>query len=154
MGRIPADQSVFHAIADPTRRAILDLLRDGEMTVTALMDGVSPRGKAPGTIPSRTRRRPGAARSHKRPPRMPAISQSAFSQHLAVLRRAGLVAARKSGRQRVYAFTPTPLREVMDWITTYDRFWTDRLDRLGRYLDAHAGQPRPATPGTHPEQRT
>ena len=90
MGRIAADASVFHAIADPTRRAILDLLREGERTVSEMMD-VLLRG----------------ARK---------VTQSAFSQHLAVLRSAGLVAAEKKGRHRVYSFRAAPLTEVADWI--------------------------------------
>jgi DNA-binding transcriptional ArsR family regulator len=71
-------------------------------------------------------------------------SQSALSQHLAVLRRARLVRCRKDGRLRLYRVEPAPLREVVDWVAHFDRFWTDRLDRLGRFLDASAGRRRNA----------
>lgn len=145
MARAAADHSVFHAIADPTRRRILDVLRDGERTVTDLMQvaggGPVAAGRARTAAPrrpARGHRRGGEARAERR------ISQPAFSQHLAVLRRAGLVAARKSGRARVYSFRPEPLRQVLDWIAAYDRFWTDRLGRLGEYLDREDPRPRQA----------
>jgi DNA-binding transcriptional ArsR family regulator len=64
------------------------------------------------------------------------VTQSAFSQHLAVLRGAGLVRAEKDGRHRVYSFNAAPLTDVVDWIVAYDRFWSGKLDNLGRYLDA------------------
>lgn len=112
-----ADASVFHAIADPTRRAILDLLREGDKTVSAMLEAMG--------------------RAYR-------LTQSAFSQHLGVLRRAGLVASRKEGRTRVYSFRPKPLTEVVDWIVAYDRFWSEKLDNLGRYLDRkHPREPRP-----------
>lgn len=139
MARAAADSSVFHAIADPTRRAILDLLRHGEQTVSDLMEKLPP-------PPSRAARPHGAARSarplrspsRRRSAAPPRISQSAFSQHLAVLRSAGLVESHKSGRLRVYSIRPAPLRQVVDWIALYDAFWTDRLDRLGAFLDRDA----------------
>lgn len=149
MARVAADSSVFHAIADPTRRAILDLLRDGEQTVTTLMDRVSPPTSPAAGKPSRrprtagrTPRRRGAAASVT-----PRISQSAFSQHLAVLRGAGLVDSHKSGRTRVYALRPAPLRQVVDWIALYDAFWTEKLDQLGDYLDRGHSAPSPPRGG-------
>jgi len=47
------------------------------------------------------------------------LKQSAFSQHLAVLRRAGLVTMRKDGRRRLYSFRAEHLREVADWISEF-----------------------------------
>lgn len=44
------------------------------------------------------------------------MSQPALSQHLRVLRDAGLVRVRRQGRMRVYSADPTPLREVSDWV--------------------------------------
>lgn len=70
----------------------------------------------------------------KRPKRPKELTQSAFSQHLAVLRRAGLVEERRSGRHRIYRVKPGPLREVVDWIDIFDKFWTDKLTKLGDYL--------------------
>ncbi len=96
--------SVFHAIADPTRRRILDLLADREMAATAIAEPF-------------------------------AMSQPAVSQHLKVLREAGLVTQKKAGRQRLYKLEPEKLRQVYDWVAHYERFWTDRLSKLGAYLD-------------------
>ncbi|MCA9243900.1 MAG: winged helix-turn-helix transcriptional regulator [Phycisphaerales bacterium] len=103
------DSPVYGAVADPTRRAILDLLRTGEKTVNALLAGFS-------------------------------MTQSALSQHLAVLRKAGLVTFRKAGRQRFYALSATPLRDVSDWLAHYQRFWDKNLERLGDYLEREHGR--------------
>lgn len=100
--------TVYQAIADPTRRAILEMLRDGERSVSALLACFR-------------------------------MSQPALSQHLGVLRRAGLVKNRKAGRRRLYALTPEPLRQVDEWVSVFDAFWTRKLGDLGRYLDAQQG---------------
>lgn len=63
------------------------------------------------------------------------MTLSAVSQHLAILRDAGLVSQRKDGRQRLYRLEPEPLRAVADWVSFYEPFWNDRLHRLGRYLE-------------------
>jgi DNA-binding transcriptional ArsR family regulator len=109
MSRAAADASVFHAIADPTRRAILDALRNGEQAVSELL----------------------------RPFQM---TQSALSQHLAVLLRARLVKQRKEGRKRLYSVNAAPLLEVSDWVAEYDKFWTQKLDNLGMYLERQRGK--------------
>ena len=66
------------------------------------------------------------------------MTLSAVSQHLAILREAGLVSQRKEGRQRLYSLNPEPLRAVSDWLEFYEPFWKGRLDRLGHYLDEQA----------------
>lgn len=111
MSRAAADATVFSAIADPTRRAILWSLRDGARSVSELMEPLD-------------------------------IGQSAFSQHLAVLRRAGLVTAARAGRRQIYSVNPEPLFEVCCWIRYFDQFWTERLDRLGDFLDRKARKRR------------
>ena len=63
------------------------------------------------------------------------ISQPAVSQHLRVLREAGLVAERREGRRRMYALRAEGLREVYDWAAHYERFWSEKLDALGVWLD-------------------
>ncbi|RHW26115.1 ArsR family transcriptional regulator [Nocardioides immobilis] len=55
------------------------------------------------------------------------VTRSAISQHLLLLAEAGLVAAEKVGRQRIYRVVPEGLRALQAEI---DRFWTDELDRL------------------------
>ena len=62
------------------------------------------------------------------------LSYSLVSQHLQVLRDAGTVDRRAVGRRRLYRLNATPLRTVHDWTATYERFWSERLDRLERQL--------------------
>lgn len=66
------------------------------------------------------------------------ISQSAISQHLAALKRAGLVAERREGRNAYYRLAPAGLRPLVDWIELMDRqrsFWLEKLDRLKSTLN-------------------
>ena len=101
-----AEDRVFHALADPSRRAIfasLAGLAGGEAAVKDL-----------------------TARF--------AISQPAVSQHLATLRRAGLVRGRREGRLVYYRVEPRGLQPLVDWIAHYRDFWTERADRLERLL--------------------
>jgi DNA-binding transcriptional ArsR family regulator len=62
------------------------------------------------------------------------LSYSATSQHLAILRRAGLVSSEAQGQRRIYELRPTALREVYDWSRRYSEFWRGRLDALGDLL--------------------
>lgn len=104
MSRRPATLDVFRAIADPTRRRILDLLDHEEQPVTDL------------------------AREFD-------VTLSAISQHLSILRHAGLVSERQIGRNRLYSLNATALKEVSDWIVRYERFWQERLETLGDELE-------------------
>src|SRR4051794_39417047 len=63
------------------------------------------------------------------------VSRPAVSQHLAVLRGVGLVSEQRCGRQRRYPLPPERLDEVRQWMHMLDRFWDNRLDRLGRHLE-------------------
>jgi DNA-binding transcriptional ArsR family regulator len=63
------------------------------------------------------------------------MTQPAVSQHLRVLREAGLVDVKKEGRHRVYSLDPEPLREVFDWAQYFEGFWRKKLSALGRELD-------------------
>jgi DNA-binding transcriptional ArsR family regulator len=97
---------VLQALADPTRRRILDLLAQGELAA-------------------------GILASH-----FPMISRPAVSQHLAVLREAGLVSERKAGRHRLYRLEVEPLRAFWEgWLSQYQRFWDDRLQALKRLVE-------------------
>ncbi len=62
------------------------------------------------------------------------MSYSATSQHLAVLRRAGLVSSEACGRQRFYQLHAGALQEVHDWSGRYREFWRRRLAGLGELL--------------------
>ncbi|MFW6200975.1 MAG: ArsR/SmtB family transcription factor [Gemmatimonadota bacterium] len=64
------------------------------------------------------------------------ISQPAVSQHLATLKGAGLVSGRREGRRVYYRVEPRGLEPLIDWIVHYRAFWTDRVGRLERLLDA------------------
>ncbi|GAA1011996.1 transcriptional regulator [Acrocarpospora pleiomorpha] len=94
---------VFSALADPTRRAILARLADGEATVNQLAEPFP-------------------------------ISLQAISKHLKVLERAGLITRGKEAQWRPCRLDAAPLREVADWIADYQRFWEQRYDQLGEYL--------------------
>jgi DNA-binding transcriptional ArsR family regulator len=58
------------------------------------------------------------------------VSQPAISQHLAALRRAGLVRARHEGRHALYRVEPAGLRPLVDWLERYQAFWLERLVKL------------------------
>lgn len=98
-----AEDRIFRALADPSRRAIFESLTDGEAPVKEL-----------------------TARFH--------ISQPAVSQHLAALKQAGLVSSRREGRSVFYQVDPGGLEPLVDWITHYRAFWTERVGRLERLL--------------------
>jgi DNA-binding transcriptional ArsR family regulator len=106
-----ASDEAFRAVSDPTRRAIIDALAQGERTVTELCALFT-------------------------------VTQSAVSQHLRVLREAGLVEARLEGRHRHYRLLPEPLKAVHDWTVPYRRFWTERLQAIGAVLDREAARAR------------
>ena len=62
------------------------------------------------------------------------MSRPAVSQHLRVLLGAGLVTEQRHGRQRRYRLAPERLGPVRDWISHYERFWDDHLQRLEKQL--------------------
>jgi DNA-binding transcriptional ArsR family regulator len=95
---------VFRAVADQTRRAVLELLADGaEWPVGAMADRL-------------------------------AVSMPLLSRHLGVLRSVELVAERRTGRQRLYRLRPDGLREVHEWTALFQEFWEQRVDNLRAYL--------------------
>jgi DNA-binding transcriptional ArsR family regulator len=63
------------------------------------------------------------------------ISQPAISQHLRVLREAGLVRVRPEAQRRVYSIDPKGLKEVSAWLNRYRKFWATRLDRLEAHME-------------------
>jgi DNA-binding transcriptional ArsR family regulator len=69
-----------------------------------------------------------------------AMSRPAVSQHLRILLDAGLVTARRQGRERRYRLRAAPLREVYDWAGHYKKFWGEKLRGLGAYLDKTADE--------------
>jgi DNA-binding transcriptional ArsR family regulator len=63
------------------------------------------------------------------------MSRPAVSQHLRVLRDAGLVTEQRHGRERRYRLVPERLSPVREWMARYEQFWDDRLQRLQKLLD-------------------
>lgn len=62
------------------------------------------------------------------------VSRPAVSRHLRILRDAGLVRARGDAQRRVYSLDAAPLGELDAWLSTYRRFWGERLDELEDHL--------------------
>jgi DNA-binding transcriptional ArsR family regulator len=62
------------------------------------------------------------------------ISQPAVSQHLTVLRRAGLVRERRDGRAFYYRADPGGLEPLVGWLERYRTFWPERLEKLANVL--------------------
>ena len=95
---------VFKALADPTRRSLLDELfkQDGQ-TLSALEE------------------------------RLP-MTRFGVMKHLKLLERAGLIQRRKQGREVYISFRGEPLRQVAGWVHEYERFWNERLDQFQQYF--------------------
>lgn len=62
------------------------------------------------------------------------VSQPAISQHLAALRRAGLVSERREGRRAYYHSEPAGLEPLAAWVERYRQFWPERLRKLQQVL--------------------
>jgi len=101
---VPPDPTddLFRALADPTRRRILDLLADrGPQTVGEL-----------------------AAQ-------FPGLVASGISKHLMALRAAGLVTATRQGRNQLYALDAEAMsRALRPWLARYEGYWSSALTRL------------------------
>lgn len=95
--------TIFAALADPTRRAILARLAEGDATVNELAQPFS-------------------------------ITLPAISRHLKVLEQAGLISRSRSAQWRSSRLNAGPLKEAVDWMERYRRFWDVNLDRLDAHL--------------------
>ena len=62
------------------------------------------------------------------------MSQPQASKHLRVLREVGLVRVRGAGKQRLYDLDARGLRPVHEWVGGFERFWSERFDRLDEYM--------------------
>jgi DNA-binding transcriptional ArsR family regulator len=63
------------------------------------------------------------------------VSLPAIMKHLAVLADAGLVARAKTGRVVACRLDAEPMRDAFEWLNRYQKFWSERLDRLAAFLD-------------------
>ena len=95
---------VFAALADPSRRRLLEALSDGGPATATQLAAELP------------------------------VTRQAVSKHLGALARAGLVASERAGRETQYRVTPGPLEEVVAWTARVGGEWDQRLARLRRYL--------------------
>jgi DNA-binding transcriptional ArsR family regulator len=96
---------VFAALSDPTRRALLARLGEEESLSVSEL-------ARPFTL-----------------------SLPAVMKHLDVLSDAGLIARAKTGRSVACRLTAAPMEEATQWLNRYQRFWTERLDRLAAFLE-------------------
>src|ERR671932_906898 len=63
------------------------------------------------------------------------LAQPQVSKHLRVLREVGAVDVREEGRRRLYRLNGRALKPIHDWVKGYERFWTERFDRLDVVLE-------------------
>lgn len=103
------------AIADPTRRRIVELLAQHERTSGELVKEFD-------------------------------VSAPAISQHLNVLREAGLITTRVRGQKRIQSLNPRGFDELDAWMERMREFWSDRLDVLERELKAEDARSRKKQP--------
>jgi DNA-binding transcriptional ArsR family regulator len=61
-------------------------------------------------------------------------NQPMVSKHLGVLKQVGLLSERRVGRQRLYRVNAERLKPIFDWVTPFERFWSDRFERLDNVL--------------------
>ena len=103
MREITADKEesldqVWKALSDPTRRTILDVLRDRPRTTTEIVE------------------------------RFSQLSRFGVMKHLEVLRQAQLVSTRESGRQRVNSLNVVPIRQIYErWVGPFQELWSGEL---------------------------
>jgi DNA-binding transcriptional ArsR family regulator len=60
--------------------------------------------------------------------------QPMVSKHLAVLKKVGLVRERREGRQRLYRVEMAKLKPIHDWVTPFERYWSESYERLDDVL--------------------
>lgn len=97
--------AVFSALADPTRRSLMQQVAErGTATATELAAGLP-------------------------------ITRQAVAKHLGTLQDAGLVAAERLGRETRFSLTPDPLHDAMAWLADVGAAWDRRLERLRRHLE-------------------
>ncbi|MCC5928867.1 MAG: winged helix-turn-helix transcriptional regulator [Cyclobacteriaceae bacterium] len=99
------ERDPFAGIADPTRRKIIEVLKEKPLSMNDL-----------------------AAR-------FPEISRPAVSKQVRYLEACGLVFQKQEGRERIVFLQLQALALVDAWLQEYASFWNDKLDGLGRYLD-------------------
>jgi DNA-binding transcriptional ArsR family regulator len=106
---------VWKALSDPTRRAILDLLRQGPRTTTEVVDA------------------------------FPHLTRFGVMKHIDVLREAGLIETREEGRQRVNSLNVVPIRQIYErWVGKFEELWSSHLLRIKDMAEKREGGEPPA----------
>ena len=105
----------LEAIADPTRRRIVEMLAARDLTVSEIVEKFD-------------------------------MSTPAISQHLKVLREAGLVKSRVVGQLRIQSLNPDGLQQIHSWLAKTMNFWNQRLDALEAALRADTDSKLKSTP--------
>jgi DNA-binding transcriptional ArsR family regulator len=109
---------VWKALSDPTRRSILDLLRQGPRTTTEIVEA------------------------------FPRLSRFGVMKHIEVLRQAGLVHTREERRQRINSLNVVPIRQIYErWVGRFEELWSSHLLRIKEYAEAHAQVKKRPKPG-------
>ncbi|ETT67006.1 metalloregulator ArsR/SmtB family transcription factor [Paenibacillus sp. FSL H8-0457] len=98
-------RDVFNAIADPTRRQLIHLLAEADELPLHELTAQFPMGR------------------------------TAVSKHLTILKEADLVHDRKVGRETRFRLNASPLREVQDWVSFYNKYWNANMLRLSQLLE-------------------
>lgn len=120
MPRAATTADVFNAIAEPRRRQIVELLAQR---------GALAVGALVLTL---------------------GLPQPAVSKHLGVLRKVGLVAVVKQGKQRLYSLEAEKLKTVYEWVQAFEAHWDNQLDRIKERAERRAREkadsPTPSSP--------
>ena len=103
---------VFVALSDPTRRQMLDQLRQHPLPAGDLVQA------------------------------FPRVTQPAISRHLRILRETGLVNVQQDQQRRIYSLRPEGLQELDAWLAHYRPFWQQKLDALEAHLQAATHVPK------------
>lgn len=102
---------VWKALADSTRRSILDLLRQGPRTTTQLVEA------------------------------FPHLSRFGVMKHIEVLREAGLIHTREERRQRINSLNVVPIRQIYErWVGRFEELWASHLLRIKEDAEAKAAE--------------
>ena len=109
------DDAVWKALADATRRRVLDTLKDGPKTTSEIVE------------------------------QFPELSRFGVMKHLDVLREANLVNTRSEGRKRVNSLNAAPLRQIVErWVSKYEGFWANTLLRVKDDAEGKAAKKKSA----------
>jgi DNA-binding transcriptional ArsR family regulator len=103
---------MFDALAEPTRRGIIELLANkGQLSATDICDNFD-------------------------------VSPPAISQHLKVLRKANFVHVEKRAQQRIYQINPDAMSEIEEWAQKMTKHWNARFNVLDKILEAEKKTPK------------